>query len=292
MKPPEEYLCKELHHCMEGMGTDEDTLVEILCTRTKQEIASIVQAYESRECLILMQGAASLHGGDGHGRGHARRDPVHQDQAGDSEHRAGLRVSVRPAAGGTHVLGDIGGLPPSADPHRSRKYSSSKRVPPAVYDRPLAEHMCSETSGDFRRLLTLIVVRVPPAVYDRPLAEHMCSETSGDFRRLLTLIVVILAHESFAQLRLIFEEYKNIAGRTIEQAIKAEVGGELKDALSAIVECVENAAAWFAQRLRAAMQGAGTQDRTLVRIVVGRAEIDLQSIKDEYERLQAYNFVK
>lgn len=46
MLPPEEYLCKELHHCMDGMGTDEHTLVEILCTRTKKEIADIVEAYE------------------------------------------------------------------------------------------------------------------------------------------------------------------------------------------------------------------------------------------------------
>ncbi|RVE42972.1 hypothetical protein evm_012376 [Chilo suppressalis] len=169
MMPPEEYLCKELHHCMSGMGTDEETLVEILCTRTKREIADIVEAYER--------------------------------------------------------------------------------------------------------------------LYDRPLAEHMCSETSGDFRRLLTLIVTILAHESFAQLQLIFEAYKGISGRTIEQAIKAEIGGELKDALSAIVECVENAPAWFAQRLRKAMEGAGTEDRTLVRIIASRAEIDLGNIKAEYERI-------
>lgn len=51
------------------------------------------------------------------------------------------------------------------------------------------------------------------------------------------------------------------------------------------VECVENAAAWFAQRLRAAMQGAGTEDEVLVRIICSRAEIDLGSIKEEYERL-------
>nr|XP_021199593.2 annexin B10 isoform X8 [Helicoverpa armigera] len=207
MLPPEEYLCKELHKCMDGLGTDEHTLVEILCTRTKQEIAAIVEAYER------------------------------------------------------------------------------------MYDRPLAEHMCSETSGDFRRLLTLIVTGArddevgvdaekaredAQALYDAGEAKWGTDEEV--FNR-------ILAHESFAQLRQIFEEYKNISGRTIEQAIKAEIGGELKEALSAIVECVENASAWFATRLRKSMQGLGTDDRTLIRILVSRSEIDLGAIKSEYERL-------
>lgn len=51
------------------------------------------------------------------------------------------------------------------------------------------------------------------------------------------------------------------------------------------VECVESAPAWFAQRLRHAMQGLGTDDRTLIRILVSRSEIDLAAIKREYERL-------
>lgn len=207
MLPPEEYLCKELHHCMEGMGTDEHTLIEILCTRTKKEIAAIVEAYER------------------------------------------------------------------------------------LYNRPLAEHMCSETSGDFRRLLTLIVTgardeeagvdagraqEAAQALYDAGEAKWGTDEE---------VFNKILAHESFAQLRQIFEEYKNISGRTIEQAIKSELDGELKEAMSAIVECVENAPAWFAQRLRKAIEGLGTEDKTLVRIIVARAEIDLGGIKEEYERI-------
>lgn len=51
------------------------------------------------------------------------------------------------------------------------------------------------------------------------------------------------------------------------------------------MECVENAPAWFAQRLRKAMEGAGTEDKTLIRIIASRAEIDLGGIKREYERL-------
>lgn len=59
MLPPAEYLCKELNHCMEGMGTDESVLVEILCTRTKPEIAEIVQAYE--RCKDVLCDVFHLH---------------------------------------------------------------------------------------------------------------------------------------------------------------------------------------------------------------------------------------
>ncbi|XP_050684883.1 annexin B10 isoform X4 [Leptidea sinapis] len=211
MLPPAEYMCKELHHCMEGLGTDEKVLVEILCTRTKREIAEIVQTYEN------------------------------------------------------------------------------------LYNRPLAEHMCSETSGHFRRLLTLIVTCSGQGARDEEsgadesraaeAAQQLFDAGEGKWGTDEEIFNKILAHESFAQLRLIFEAYKNIAGRTIEQAIKAEISGELSEALSAIVECVENAAAWFAQRLRSAMQGGGTEDKTLVRIIVSRSEVDLGSIKREYESL-------
>ncbi|XP_047533256.1 annexin B10 isoform X4 [Vanessa atalanta] len=211
MLPPAEYLCRELNNCMEGLGTDEQVLVEILCTRTKPEIAEIVDTYER------------------------------------------------------------------------------------LYNRPLAEHMCSETSGDFRRLLTLIVTSVRQGARDEEAgvdgaraveaAQQLYDAGEAKWGTDEEIFNKILAHESFAQLRLIFEEYKNISGRTIEQAIKAEIDGELKEALSAIVECVENAPAWFAQRLRGSMQGAGTDDKVLVRVVATRAELDLGAIKREYERL-------
>lgn len=95
----------------------------------------------------------------------------------------------------------------------------------------------------------------------------------------------IFVHASFAQLRLVFEEYKNITGRTIEQALNDEVGGDLAEALGAIVECVQSPPAFFANRLHKAMAGAGTDDVTMIRIIIARAEIDLGAIKQEYERI-------
>ncbi|XP_075155592.1 annexin B10 [Haematobia irritans] len=207
MTPALEYICNILYGSMQGVGTDEDILVEILCTKSNEEIQEIVSLYES------------------------------------------------------------------------------------LYNRPLAEQMCGETSGHFRRLLTLIVtgVRDSQGTLDEDKAKEQAAElyaageaklgTDEDaFNR-------IIAHASFDQLRLIFEEYKQLSGQTIEQAIKHEMDDELQDAMMAIVECVQSPAAFFANRLYKAVDGAGTDDDALIRIIVSRSEIDLETIKQEFERI-------
>jgi annexin A7/11 len=52
MIPPVDYLCKQLHKAMEGMGTDEHTLIEILCSKSNKEVGDIVTAYERCEWLF------------------------------------------------------------------------------------------------------------------------------------------------------------------------------------------------------------------------------------------------
>ncbi|XP_073835277.1 annexin B10-like [Musca autumnalis] len=207
MMTPVQYLCKQLHKAMAGMGTNESALVEILCTKSNEEMSEIVKCYED------------------------------------------------------------------------------------MYDRPLAEHMCSETSGHFRRLLTLIVtgVRDPAGTVDPEKAKEQAEQlyNAGEAKLGTDEEVFnrILAHGSFAQLRLVFEEYKHLSGQTIEQAIKHEMSGELHEAMMAIVECVQSPPAFFANRLFKAMDGMGTDDTTLIRIIVSRSEIDLGNIKEEFERI-------
>lgn len=171
MFSPHEYLCKQIHKSMSGIGTNEETLVEILCTKSNEEIRELVAKYEE------------------------------------------------------------------------------------MYDRPLAEHLCSETSGHFRRLLTLIIVGVRDTVGkinpDKALeeAQKLFDAGEGKLGTDEEVFNKILAHDSFAQLRLVFEEYKNLSGMTIEQAIKHEMSGELLLAMMAIIECVQSPAAFFASRL-------------------------------------------
>ena len=45
MMPTAHYCAKQLHKAMKGLGTDEETLVEVLCSRSQEEVALIASAY-------------------------------------------------------------------------------------------------------------------------------------------------------------------------------------------------------------------------------------------------------
>ncbi|XP_036120998.1 annexin A11 isoform X2 [Molossus molossus] len=95
----------------------------------------------------------------------------------------------------------------------------------------------------------------------------------------------ILCSRSRAHLVAVFNEYQRMTGRDIEKSICREMSGDLEQGMLAVVKCLKNTPAFFAERLNKAMRGAGTKDRTLIRIMVSRSEIDLLDIRMEYKRL-------
>lgn len=47
MTPRIKFYAKQLHDAITGIGTNEDTIIEILCSSTNQEIEEIKTAYEA-----------------------------------------------------------------------------------------------------------------------------------------------------------------------------------------------------------------------------------------------------
>lgn len=47
-----EYLCKQIHNAMDGMGTEESSLVEILCTKSNEEVKELTSAYEDSKLFF------------------------------------------------------------------------------------------------------------------------------------------------------------------------------------------------------------------------------------------------
>ncbi|KFR03202.1 Annexin A4, partial [Nipponia nippon] len=93
----------------------------------------------------------------------------------------------------------------------------------------------------------------------------------------------------------VFDLYRGIADKDITDSIKSEMSGDLEDALLAVVKCMRNKPAYFAERLYKSMKGLGTDDNTLIRVMVSRSEIDLLDIRREFLTMYGkslYSFIK
>ena len=58
MMTPSHYDAYQLNKAIKGLGTDEDVLIEILCTRSNSAIEAIKEAYD--DCKYLSVGSVSI----------------------------------------------------------------------------------------------------------------------------------------------------------------------------------------------------------------------------------------
>ncbi|KAJ0057096.1 hypothetical protein NL108_002020, partial [Boleophthalmus pectinirostris] len=169
------------------------------------------------------------------------------------------------------------------------------------YGKTLEDDVCGDTSGMFQRVLVSLLTagRDEGNKVDEALAVQDAKEIfeAGEARwgtdevKFLTVLCV----RNRDHLLRVFDEYKKISGREIEESIKREMSGCLEDVFLAIVKCMRNKPAFFAERLYKSMKGLGTTDSVLIRIMVARAEIDMLDIKAEFQKMYSktlYSFIK
>nr|XP_040025093.1 annexin A3-like [Gasterosteus aculeatus aculeatus]XP_040025094.1 annexin A3-like [Gasterosteus aculeatus aculeatus] len=268
-----------LRNAIEGLGTKEKILIEILTRRSSAQRQLLCEAYKEATGRTLVE---DLRG----------------DTSGDLEELL-VALATPPAAFDCHqVMKAMKGAGTNDGILIEIFASRSNQQIRALTDAYLKEtqkkltlDLRGEISGDFAEALLLLAEgkRDESAAVDAEKAKKDAKTLYDAGEKKWgtdeSKFVDVLCRRSVPQLRQTLLEYKNVSGKTLQQSVEGEMSGALEELLVAIVKCVKSVPAYFAERLHASMKGGGTDESTLNRIMVSRSEIDLLDIRAEFKKL-------
>ncbi|XP_065887190.1 annexin-B12-like [Dysidea avara] len=268
-----------LSKAMKGAGTDEKAIIDVLTKRSSDQRQEIFTKYKSMYGRDLVDDLKSELSGN-------FRDVIVSLMRPKSRFDA---ISLRKAMKGLGTDEEV--LIEVICTKTNSEIESIKTEYKAENDRDLEKDIVSETSGHFKQLLVSLLQAKrdesttvdaakaqadAQALYDAGEARWGTDESKFN---------EIFATRSYAHLQKVFQVYPTVSkkNRSITDAIKGEMSGDIQNGMLAIVGCVQSRPTYFAEKLYKTMKGLGTKDDTLIRIVVSRSEIDLGTIKQIFK---------
>lgn len=268
----------QLHRAFKGFGCDTAAVINILAHRNAMQRGLIQQEYRAMYSEDLNKRLAS-------------------ELRGDLE-RAVLLWMYDPATRDATILKkalcrDVAGLRTATEVICSRtsaQLQQLKQIYYTMFGSILENDIELYTSGDHRMLL-LSYVNIPR--YEGPEVDRMIAEMDAKAlfkageRRLGTdekTFVKIFTERSRAHMAFVSQAYYHAYGNALDKAVKKETSGLFEYGLLTILQCSENPGKFFAKVLHKSMKGMGTNDSALIRVIVTRAEIDMQYVKAEYRK--------
>ncbi|KAM9496797.1 annexin A6 isoform 1-T1 [Clarias gariepinus] len=267
---------QDLRKAMKGFGTDEDTIINIVTNRSnaqRQEIRHVFKSLLGRDLMADLKSELS--------KNLCRL--IMGLMMTPAEFDAKMMKKAMEGAGtDEHALIEI--LVTRSNQELQDMCAAYKKA----FKKSLEDDIHSDTSGHFCRILVSLAQgareegapNMSKALED---AQALADACNADSDERIDKFMSILCTRSFPHLRKVFQEFVKCSNKDIEQIIKKEMSGDVKNALFAIVRSVKNQPSYFADRLYKAMKGLGTDDRALIRIMVSRSEIDLFNIRKEFK---------
>uniref|UniRef100_A0A3P8Z1N7 Annexin n=1 Tax=Esox lucius TaxID=8010 RepID=A0A3P8Z1N7_ESOLU len=278
-----------LYNAMKGIGSDKEAILDLVTGRSNAQRQEIVKAYKSSYGKDLI-------------------DDLKYELTGKFER---LIVSLmRPQA--YHDAKEIHDALKGAGTDEkclievlaSRNNQQIHALVAAykdAYGSDLEEDIIGDTSGHFKKMLIVLLQGTrddPGLVYPELVeedAQALYDAGEAQWGTEESIFIMLLGNRSVTHLRMVFDKYQEIAEKAIEDSIKSELSGDFERLMLAIVQCIRSVPMYFAKRLYKSMKGLGTQDNTLIRIMICRSEIDMLDIREcfrmGYEK-SLYNMIK
>ncbi|KAL5545245.1 hypothetical protein UlMin_009029 [Ulmus minor] len=266
----------QLYRAFKGFGCDTAAVINILAHRDAAQRALIQQEYRSMYSEDILKRLAS-------------------ELSGKLETAVLLWMYDPPTRDATIVKqglsSDTFNLEAATEVICSRSPSQIQHFKQIYFSRfgSYLEHDIErQTSDDLKKLLLAYVStqRYEGLEVDRETAamDAKALYKAGE-KKLGTdekTFIRIFSERSRAHMAVVASAYRDMYGSSLKQAVKKETSGNFELGLLTIVRCSENLPKYFAKVLHKAMKGLGTNDTTLIRVIVTRTEIDMQYIKGEY----------
>ncbi|XP_039477787.1 annexin A11a isoform X2 [Oreochromis aureus] len=265
-----------LRKAMKGFGTDEQAIIELLGSRSNKQRVPLLRSYKTAYGKDLIKDLHSELSGD------FRKLVMAMLKTPTEFDASELNSAIKGAGTDEACLIEI------LSSRSNAEIKEINRIYKQEYKKSLEDSISGDTSGHFRRLLVSLAqgnrderenVDISLAKQD---AQALYAAGENKLGTDESKFNAILCARSKSHLRAVFLEYQQMCGRDIEKSISREMSGDLESGMLAVVKCIKNTPAYFAERLYKAMKGAGTKDKTLIRIMVSRSEVDMLDIRQEY----------
>ncbi|KAH7373066.1 hypothetical protein KP509_17G035300 [Ceratopteris richardii] len=274
IKPNEDSL--NIHRALRGLIYDAGAIIDILAYRNAVQRSQIIVVYknmfEEDLCKVIK---SKLHFHFKKAVLMWMRDPFERDARILRKALRANRSSQR-----SYVLAEVFSTKSSDDLLSTAKSYHS------LYKRSLQTDIEASLSGSCQKLFMQYLVRNKSHAVD--LEQHVAEEKANMLHKLVstdineTSLIETLTSDDPRQLCRVLDAYKSMYGRDISEVFEenSKKGNtEFCKTVGIIFRCLSCSENYFAKVLYKSMKGTGTDDDTLIRIIVTHAETDLAHIK-------------
>ena len=269
---------KKLIDFIKGKNKDDNALIKLVISKTNKERLQMKDEYNSTQNSDLIEDLKSAYSG------HFKDVLVGLFYSPLDYDCYQIRKAVKGLGTDEEALIEI------LTTRTSEKIEQMKlRYKEMFPGRDMVEDIKNDTSGSFWKVLKALLENKRNSTTNPDLEDcQNCAQKLYDSginkKNTLETFTEILTQKSKEEIISIGKAYSKISQNNIIEDIKHFFSGDTKKLFIGIIFGLVNPSEYFAELVHHSVEGLGTKDTTLIRIMITRDEIDMPQIKQFYRQ--------